>query len=403
MVRTLCSKLVLAGAILGIACDTDDRAADEVGADAGSAELSVMHEPDGSLLDGGDAPGDAGAPDGGLAETADAEVEGNGPPGSLGQLALDECDELNSGFAGDEYCIKPPPPDKGFQVHIGPEDYDNPDPKYLVQPGEETNVYFDAVSGNDEDVFYYFRQFRARPGTHHVILTAQAEEGAAGADARGRRLGGTQNLAKDVPHLNRVPPENEGVGMELEANTPLTVNLHYINTTDEPILHEVWINFWYKDADEVTQPAEELYAMGGLRMAIEPGEHTTLGPYSCPVEKDGRILTMYGHYHANSVRFSAWRVRDGVREMVYEAFDWHDPPILEFNSITENRPSDPDKLKFGGWTGTLDVQAGDSIEWECEVHNQTDGVLRFTNELYDGEMCILIGDAVGPSIRCALP
>ena len=322
--------------------------------------------------------------------------------GTVGQtaLALDECD-LDSGWPGDEYCIKPPPPDKGFQVHIGPDDYDNPDERYILQPGEETDMTFDAVSGNGEDIHYYYRQFRMRPGTHHLIITAQ--DGAGGNFGQGRRLGGSQNLAKDVPHLNRVPPENAGIGMPLGANTPLRVNLHYINTSDKPVIQEAWINFWYKDPEEVTDTAEELYAMGGLGMAIQPGEHTTLGPYSCPVDEDGRILTMYGHYHANTVRFSAWHVRDGERTPIYEAFDWHDPPVLEFNSITENTPSDSGMQLQGGWNGILDVQAGDTVEWECEVMNQTEGVLRFTNEVYEGEMCILIGDAVGPSIRCALP
>src|SRR5690348_8698098 len=34
-------------------------------------------------------------------------------PSSTDGLALDECG-LDTGFAGDQYCIKPPPADKGF-------------------------------------------------------------------------------------------------------------------------------------------------------------------------------------------------------------------------------------------------------------------------------------------------
>lgn len=309
------------------------------------------------------------------------------------QLALNECG-LDTGWAGDEYCILPPPPDKGFQVHIGPEDYSNPDPKYVLQPGEETNLNFPAVSGNTDDVYYYYRQYRLRPGTHHAIVNAT------GGGFEGRRLGGSQNLAKDVPHLNRVPPENQGVGMQLGARTPLSVNLHYMNSTDKPIIQEAWINFWYKDETEVTEPAQEMFANGGVGMAIQPGEHTVLGPYACPITTPGRLLSMYGHYHANSVRFSAWRVRNGQREKIYEAYDWHDPPVLEFNSVVENSPPEPDTLRYGGWNGPLDLQVGDSLEWACEVRNETDNVLRFANELYTGEMCILIGDAVGPSVRC---
>src|SRR4029079_15135893 len=36
------------------------------------------------------------------------------PPEGFHPNAMDECG-LNSGWPGDEYCIKPPPADKGFQ------------------------------------------------------------------------------------------------------------------------------------------------------------------------------------------------------------------------------------------------------------------------------------------------
>src|SRR5262245_38020039 len=52
---------------------------------------------------------------------------------------------LNTGYAGDEYCLLPPPPDKGFQVHIGPSDYANPEREYLLMPAEEVTTDFPAV------------------------------------------------------------------------------------------------------------------------------------------------------------------------------------------------------------------------------------------------------------------
>src|SRR5262245_62073753 len=59
-------------------------------------------------------------------------------------VPTEPCD-LHTKWAGDEYCIKPPPPDKGFQIHIGPTNYDNPEPKYVNQPGAETNEEFPAT------------------------------------------------------------------------------------------------------------------------------------------------------------------------------------------------------------------------------------------------------------------
>src|SRR5438067_1615602 len=41
------------------------------------------------------------------------------PPTAGAPLAMDECG-LHTSYPGDEYCILPPPADKGFQLHIGP-------------------------------------------------------------------------------------------------------------------------------------------------------------------------------------------------------------------------------------------------------------------------------------------
>jgi hypothetical protein len=309
-------------------------------------------------------------------------------------LALDECG-LDTGFPGDEYCILPPPPDKGFQVRIGPADYANPG-RYLMRPGEESTEDFPAVSGNQGQIYFYYRQYRMRPGSHHLIVSQTS----GGLGAGGRRLGGSQNVAKDNPDRGVIAPENEGIGMPLDARTPINVQLHYINTGTEPVLREAWINFWYVDPATVTQQAKEMFANGGLGMNVPAGAHTVLGPYSCAISQPGRVLTMYGHRHANAPRFSAWRVRGGVRELVYESLDWAEPMVLEFNTITTNPAPDRQRGLEGGFSGILDLMPGDALEWECEVQNQHSFPLRFGNQTYDSEMCILIGDTVGPSVAC---
>jgi hypothetical protein len=273
----------------------------------------------------------------------------------------------------------------------------------VLEPGEETNMYFDAVSGNDEPVYFYYRQYRMRSGSHHMIISESSGGlgGGLGEFGGGRRLGGSQNHAKDNPDMGIVAPENEGVGVPLDPKVPLTVNLHYINTTDAPVLQETWINFWYKDEAEVTDEAHEMFLLGSVSFAVQPGENTTLGPYGCDVSGSGRILSMYGHRHANADRFSAWRIRNGQRELIYESLDWLEPLVLEYNSVVQNATPLREMGIEGGHSGVLDLQPGDRLEWECHVVNQSDGVLRFTNETFDGEMCILIGDTVGTTVSCA--
>jgi hypothetical protein len=329
----------------------------------------------------------AGAPAG--TPPAGTTPAANTPPGAA-PLAMDECG-LKTNYAGDQYCINAPPEDKGFQLHIGPTSYDNPEAEYLLQPGQEVTSSFMSTSTNKQKIFFYYRQFRMRPGAHHNIITSQGTDRMADV---GRRIGTSNHLSEDNPKGNLIAPENKGVGIPLEANTPIGVSLHSINTTDKPLLREVWVNFWYRDPAEVTEPVEELFEAGDASFMIEPHQDVVLGPYTCDMEGDGRMLWFYGHRHANNVRFSAWRIRGEQRDLFYEGYNWEDPLVLEYASNVVNTKPDPMNMIEGGWSGILDFKTGDRIEWECHVINKTDGTLRFTNNTFTGEMCIMDAELV---------
>lgn len=304
--------------------------------------------------------------------------------------AMDECKDLNSGYPGDEYCILPPPADKGFQLHIGPTSYTSPDARYVLEPGQEMTNDFDAVSGNTAQIYFLYRQFRMRPGSHHMIITQTAQ----GATFGGRRIG-TANTSLDSPVGGVIPPENQGVGIELPAQANLNVSLHSINVTNKPIVREIWVNFWYRDAEDVTETATQLFATGDVSFAIQPGEDTILGPYSCTIMGNGRMLWFYGHRHASNRRFSAWRVRGTQRDLFYEGLHWEEPLLLEYSTTVMNPVPNRAAGVEGGWTGVLDLKQGDKLEWECHVVNEQMNVLRFTNNTYTGEMCIMDAELVG--------
>jgi hypothetical protein len=72
---------------------------------------------------------------------------------------------------------------------------------------------------------------------------------------------------------------------------------------------------------------------------------------------------------------------------------------LEFNSLTTNPAPNPDTLEAGGHSGILDLQPGDVLEWECEIVNSHAVPITFgENEAETSEMCILVGDAIGPQL-----
>jgi hypothetical protein len=309
-------------------------------------------------------------------------------------MAMDECG-LRTGYPGDEACILPPPPDKGFQVHVGPADYANPDATYVLNPGDEKIDTFILPSGNESDAYFFYRQYRMRPGTHHLSLTAPDENGM----LHGRVLG-LANASQDFPSGGIIAPEDRGVGLPLAANAEISVSVHAVNATGAPLLREVWINFWYRDPMEVREPAIQWFKDGDVNLEVQPRQATTLGPYDCRVEGDGRLLWLYGHRHANNVRFTVTRVRGSRRDVIYDAFNWEEPLRLEYSSLFANPAPNPAARTDGGWSGILDVKDGDLVEWQCDVVNNHDTVLRNTQQTYLGEMCIMDAEAVGATCAC---
>jgi hypothetical protein len=303
---------------------------------------------------------------------------------------------LHTGFDGDEYCIAPPPEAEGFQLHYGPSNYQDQSEvaKYLITPGIDTNVYVPVTSGNKGDVYFYKRQYRMRRGSHHLIVSGG---GAGSFFGTGRRLGGSQNVVKDNP-AGEVPRENVGIGMPLTASSSLILNLHHFNPNkDKTLLKEAWVNFWYVDPSTVTQEAKEifLWAQGA---PIEPGGHLTVHGKKT-IGQAGRVLTLYGHRHSNNVRFSAYRTRNGNRELILDDYDWLEPAVFEFNSLAVNPEPNPSARVAGGHTGILDLQVGDLLEWECDIENKRAEAITFgENEAATSEMCILVGDAIGPAL-----
>ena len=300
------------------------------------------------------------------------------------KLAMDECG-LHTNYVGDEYCILPPPAGKGYQLHIGPTDHDNPDPKYILKPGEENVTNLSVTSTNDKDEAFYYRQYRMRPGSHHVIITAN-----------GKSFGGTQNLARDNPVNGVVPPENDDIGLTLPANARLNANMHFYNFSDKPMLREMWVNYWYKDPATVKQTAKSVFSFAGVSAAVAHS-HVVVGA-SCPVTGSGHILTLAGHRHLNNVRFSIWHKRGAERTLIFEDYDAEHPASLEYNSLTKNPLPDPVAKIAGGTSGIIELQQGDSLDFECEIINMTDKNFFGANEAADDEMCILTGDTVGASV-----
>ena len=319
---------------------------------------------------------------------------------------IDANPDYKTKYTGDEFCILPPADGLGTQVHVGPEDYASPG-TFEFAPDSEINTYYYINSLNTESHFYYRANWRMRPGSHHMIITMQDADRAdgwagsaeAGTDVGmgGKSFGGAQRTDVDRPEGTLdIPPENVGIGGELAAKQQFSFNLHHANASTAPILREAWVNIWYMDAKEVTKPLQALSAFGNpADVAIDPGQSAQL-EYKCTAASNSRIITMLGHRHVSTDRFGVWvKKASGETIAAYESFDWEDIPTYQYDSVSKNPLPNLASKVDGASSGVLELAAGDELHFECDIHNQQTTRLKFANELYTGEMCILFGSYTG--------
>jgi hypothetical protein len=330
---------------------------------------------------------------------------------------------LNTGFADDHACLIPPRPNEGFQIHVGPKNYDDPAEiaKFVMKPGEESSECFTFRTTNTEKIIYQSFTLSGRAGTHHIIASTYSGElpedtwgncgGVESADITNPNVpmqtGNLPTATKSYMPRGKVAPEYAHVGRVIEAKTLVQSDMHYYNFTDKDILREYWMNVYYPAPDQkVTEYADTLVGFGGTgwreMTPIAPGTDMVY-KYECPFTGDGHLLQVYGHYHAHGKRFtSSIKRANGQIEKIFEMFDYADPAIFDYNSVTVN-PTFSDNAA-GAVSGPIAITTGDILQWECHIINDSDVGLTFTNEVKTGEMCNIWGATVGNDpFRCFMP
>jgi hypothetical protein len=290
------------------------------------------------------------------------------------------CAGFTTEFDGDEACMEAPPPELGFQIHIGPNDHDNPDEVsvFLMQPGGESSECYMKATPNDGDIFYNMWELSGRPGTHHIINTLLGTPRTEGWGGCEQFVGGGDVIGS--------------MGGASRTHMPLH-DMHYFNTTDGPILREFWMNVWYIDAAEVTETPGRIMGLGGIGWNIPAGTHDTYRYASPPTATDGRIIQLLGHTHAHGIRETAWIQTGTEMTKVFEQYDYLEPQIFNFNTVEQN-PSFSTTAP-GAHSGMLQVPAGSSLVWECEILNDSSVSLTYVNAVDTGEMCNIWGATVG--------
>jgi hypothetical protein len=345
-------------------------------------------------------------------------------------------------YRGDEFCILPPPPDKGIQVGFHPQadkyweqistkdlsGYQKPGDTWVVKPGGEETKTYHAPATNAEAHKYYRTYFRMRTGSHHNIISMhdsttqpgwQATSGEAlpaffdpSAGSVTGILGGQERPDDNTPVTLERPPEDEGMYTTFPAKPNIYYNTHFFNTAREPALKEGWVNVWWEETGtKVTQYFMGLDFGQVIGMSIPPNATRDLH-YAFTPPGPVRVVRFFGHRHVWAPNFSAWVERkDGKTEMVYQSFDWMDMPTYRYDSIVKNPLSDADRRVDGAASGILQLNAGDKLHFNCHIEYtearaqeegapspRANGNLRFANQALTAEMCIAYGTVTGGTL-----
>jgi hypothetical protein len=325
--------------------------------------------------------------------TMDAGVE-------AGPSTLSNGCPLNSGFVGDDMCLVAPAATDGIQLHYGPKNYADPAEvqPFVLAPGGETNDCYYEKTPNTTDRYVSGFDINMRPGSHHMFANVNPMPQADGFavcgpnDSSGGILWGSQTPTED--DIKDPAPENQGLAAFVPANSQAVINFHVVNATGQPLLREVWLNYFYIDASKVTGLRGNVLLYGGLGFQIAPGTNTTY-QYSCSPERPVRILSLASHMHAHATRLTMWKVSGGQPTLIYENYSWQNPINFNYDSAHPNNPT-PDRATQtpGATSGQLVLQPTDTLQWECAIDNTSDVTLTFRNEVYTGEMCVVAGTMV---------
>jgi hypothetical protein len=345
-------------------------------------------------------------------------------------------------FRGDEYCILPPPPDKGMQIGFHPQEdkywdqiskkdlsgYQNVAAEWTVKPGGEETRTYHANAPNPETKKYYRTYFRMRTGSHHNIISMHNSSAPAAwmrnvgealpaffdpsAGQVTGVLGGQERPDDSTPVTLDRPSEDDGMYTNFPAKANVYYNTHFFNTGKDATLKEGWVNLWWEE----TGTTYTYYFMGldfgqVIGMSIPPGQTRDLH-YAFTPTGPTRLVRFFGHRHVWTPNFSSWVERkDGKVEMIYQSFDWLDMPTFRYDSVVKNPTPDFSRRIDGASSGILKLDVGDKLHFNCHIEYtdaraqeegaplpRTQGNLTFANQALTAEMCIAFGTVTGNPI-----
>lgn len=264
----------------------------------------------------------------------------------------------------------PPPPARGFQLKS---------PEITINPGQEiTYCWYFKVPTTEA---YTIKKWSSHmtDGSHHMIMfftnSLSQPEGTVSSTNCGLTQG--TNIATWIYAAQNIDaelalPSDDGagkpLGMDVKAGQVGFIQMHYLNTKDEPIIAHVTVNAEAYEADvQATKTFAYITFAGDIK--IDPNQQGAKVTHNCALAANQKVWLMSTHAHKQAVHTE---VRNGA-EVVFQSDDWEHPgakawmatPFYSFSS------------------GTL--------TYECKYNNPTGNTIKTGDSAATDEMCMATG------------
>jgi hypothetical protein len=350
------------------------------GSSGGSSGSYVTSSSGASGSSGGASSGGTGSSGGTSSSSGSASSSGAGDGGKSGLPGVNWGTEIPPSDLGQIVTLSATP----FQVAAGAE-------VYMCQ------VFANPFGGVTTDIVSMHGTMG--PGSHHFFLfnvsaveiAVEPPVGTLGNCAgAGLEFHPFPFLSQQPDWTVNYPSDASGapMGYPLVGQNYLMINVHYLNTSAEPIMANVKIDITPAKAGVVQTHVGSIF-LNQTTMSV-PANATIQAPYDSTLTWGGdpenvpasySIFTSWSHMHRWGLKFTA----STGGNTFYTETNW-DSPNLYIHS-----PNMPEPSTATGPKSPILMTGNPQITWDCSYYNDTGALLTFGDSALDNVMCIYIG------------
>lgn len=273
-------------------------------------------------------------------------------------LALAACGGGGDDVSGD---VDAPPAATGFTITT---------PDIEIMPGQEITYCYHTTIPTTATVGVKRWSSTMTPGSHHLILFLGGDQPDGTIESNCGFTGSGLNFpvwtySAQTPTAEATMPQ--GVGMTIPAGQKVFVQMHYLNTGDQPIQAHVQIDAETYAATEQYVPASA-YITFNTQINIPPNSTGSAGG-NCALPAGVKFFTVSTHAHKQAVHT---QVNDGAN-IVFQSDDWEHPGAADWRAAPN--------YEF----------ASGNLTYRCEYDNPTGRTIRTGDSAATDEMCMAVG------------